>query len=97
MFPSVLPPLSPQVMERTAPHFSQFPEFCGYRITAFCVSRGMDAEKLAAHLGTTLAHLQHMAGVFAPRPGPHWAADLRMLADRYGIDAGKLAVIFRQD
>lgn len=95
MQPASLPPLDALVMERVAPYFSQFPEFCGHQITAFCQQRGLSAEQVAAALGTPLPTLQHLACVLAPRTGPRWAADVRTLAEWYGIDAGKLALLLR--
>ena len=71
------------------------PFFLGFALAEFARSERFDDPGLAAALGCRAEDLPMLRLCRAPRPDPDFAADLRAVADRFGVEFTRLAEAVR--
>ncbi len=77
-------------LERLARRACAEPSFLGWQLAAFARARGFDDDALAAHLGGPVATLANVRLCGAIRAA-HFRADVFCVADKFGLDAARLA------
>ncbi len=87
--------VGPRVLRRAAVTAAARPAFLGWTFARFRQAEGLDDAGLARRLGTDSSRVEWLGLCQRPRPD-RFAADIEVLAARFGVDPSRLAAAIRQ-